>query len=228
MECAVTASTKKATEKYAAASITYRSLFWLFLCGSVAGFVLEGLWCMIERGAWESHSATIWGPFCVIYGFGAAAIYLFAAVLKGKGRLIQFVLFSIAGTLVEYFGSLFQEIVYHSATWDYSDHFMNLDGRVSLPMSLIWGALGIVLARYVFPPFVRLLEKMEGRFWSFACIALSVFMAVNLLLSSSAIIRWRDRATNHFPAANVFEQYLDETFNNDFMKKTYPRMRFWE
>lgn len=228
MECAVTTSMKKATEECAAASIMYRSLFWLFLFGSVAGFILEGLWCALLMGGWESHSATIWGPFCVIYGFGAAAVYLFTAVLKRRSLLIQFILFSIIGTLVEYFGSLFQEIIYHSATWDYSDYFMNLDGRVSLPMSLIWGALGIVLVRYVSPPFVRLLEKMEGRFWRAACIALSVFMAANLLLSSLAIIRWKDRVTNHLPAANGFEQFIDEAFNNDFMKKIYPNMRFLE
>lgn len=226
MECAVTASTKKTTKEYAAASITYRSLFWLFLIGSVAGFVLEGLWCILEKGAWESHSATILGPFCVIYGFGAAAVYLFAAGLKGKGLSFQFVLFSIIGALVEYFGSLFQEIVYHSMTWDYSGHFMNLEGRVSLPMSLIWGVLGIAFARFVFLPLVRLLNKMEGKFWRIACVALSVFMAVNLLLSSAAVIRWRDRLTDYAPAANAFEQFLDSICDNGFMEKNYPNMKF--
>lgn len=226
MECAVTASTKKATKEYAAVSITYRPLFWLFLFGSVAGFVLEGLWCVLQMGAWESHTATIWGPFCVIYGFGAAAVYPFAAVLKGKSLSLQFVLFSIIGALVEYFGSLFQEIVYHSMTWDYSDHFMNLDGRVSLPMSLIWGVLGIAFVRFVFSPLVQLLDKMEGKFWRIVCIALSVFMAVNLMLSSAAVVRWKDRLTDNPPAANAFERFLDETYNNDFMEKNYPNMKF--
>ena len=226
MECAVTASTKKAAKKYAAVSITYRSLFWLFLLGSVAGFVLEGLWCILEKGAWENHSATIWGPFCVIYGFGAAAVYLLTAVLKGKSLWFQFVLFSVTGALVEYFGSLFQEIVYHSTTWDYSDHFMNFEGRVSLLMSLIWGVLGIAFVRFAFPPLVRLLEKMEGKFWRIVCMALSVFMAVNLLLSSAAVVRWRDRLMDHAPAANAFEQFLDSICDNGFMEKNYSNMKF--
>lgn len=226
MECAVTASTKKATKEYAAVSITYRSLFWLFLLGSVAGFVLEGLWCIWEKGAWENHSATIWGPFCVIYGFGAAAVYLSATVLKGRSLPFQFVLYGVIGALVEYFGSLFQELVYHSATWDYSDHFMNLEGRVSPLMSLVWGVLGIIFARFVFPPFVQLVEKMEGKFWGTACIVLSVFMVMDLLLSSAAVVRWKDRLTGHTPAANAFEQFLDSTYDNDFMEKAYPNMKF--
>ncbi|MDE7170755.1 MAG: putative ABC transporter permease, partial [Oscillospiraceae bacterium] len=221
MKCAVTASTKTTTKEYVTVPITYRSLFWLFLFGSVAGFVLEGLWCILEKGAWESHTATIWGPFCVIYGFGAATVYLLSTALKGKGLPLQFILFSIIGALVEYFGSLFQEIVYHSMTWDYSDHFMNIDGRVSLPMSLIWGVLGTASVRFVFPAFVQLLNKMEGKFWRIGCIALSVFMAVNLLLSSAAVMRWKDRLTDHTPAANAFEQLLDNTYDIDFMKKNY-------
>ena len=27
---------------------TYRTLFWLFLFGSVIGFILEGLWCILR------------------------------------------------------------------------------------------------------------------------------------------------------------------------------------
>ena len=208
MECAVTASTKKAAKKYAAVSITYRSLFWLFLFGSVAGFVLEGLWCILEKGAWENHSATIWGPFCVIYGFGAAAVYLSATVLKGRSLPFQFVLYGIIGALVEYFGSLFQELVYHSATWDYSDHFMNLEGRVSPLMSLLWGILGIAFVQFVLPLYVRLLEKMEGKCWRIVCIALSVFMAVNLLLSSTAVIRWKDILHAILPTSTHFSTQL--------------------
>ena len=94
--------------------VTYSSLFWLFLYGSVVGFILEGLWCILRKGAWESHSATVWGPFCIIYGFGAVAVYLISTALKRKNLPLQFALFSVAGALVEYFGSLFQEIVFGS------------------------------------------------------------------------------------------------------------------
>lgn len=226
MERAVTALTKKTGKEYVAAKITYRSLFWLFLTGSVAGFVLEGLWCVFLMGVWENHSATIWGPFCIIYGFGAAAVYLLSTIMQGKNLPLRFILFTIMGALVEYFGSLLQEVIFQSITWDYSGHFMNINGRVSLQMSLIWGILGIAFVRFVFPPLLRLLEKAEGKFGRISCLVLSVFMAVNLLLSSAAVMRWRDRLADNAPASNAFERFLDETYNNDFMEKIYPGMRF--
>ena len=38
-------------------------MLWLFVGGSVIGFVLEGLWHILRVGTWESHTATVWGPF---------------------------------------------------------------------------------------------------------------------------------------------------------------------
>lgn len=226
MDCAVMALSVKSIKESTESRITYCSLFWLFLIGSVAGFILEGLWCILKKGAWESHSATVWGPFCIIYGFGAVAVYLIATVMKGKKPLLQFILFSVAGTVVEYLGSLFQETVFGSTSWDYSSHFMNIGGRVSLQMTLIWGILGISFVWFVFPSLVRFLKKMEGNSWRIGCLMLSVFMAVNLLLSAAAVMRWKDRLTDNIPAANVFEQFLDESYGNDAMEKRYPNMKF--
>lgn len=227
MDCAVMASSVKSAKEYTAESrITYGSLFWLFLFGSVAGFILEGLWCILKKGAWESHPATVWGPFCIIYGFGSAAVYLIATAMKGKRPLCQFILFSTAGAAVEYFGSLFQETVFGSRSWDYSSQFMNIDGRVSLRMTVIWGILGIAFVRLAFPSLVRFLKKTEGRSRRMACLVLSVFMAVDLLVSAAAVMRWKDRLTDNTSPANAFEQFLDETYHDDAMEKIYPNMKF--
>lgn len=206
--------------------ITYSKIFWLFLLGSLSGFVLEGLWCILRTGAWESHSATVIGPFCIIYGFGAVVVYLISTWVNGRGLLLQFILFSAAGTMVEFFGSLFQERVFGTVSWDYSGHFMNIGGRISLQMTLIWGVLGILFARLFFPALDRLLGKMRLRIWKTACALLSVFMVANLLLSAAAVTRWRERETANLPPDNTFEQFLDETYDNETMKQNYPNMSF--
>lgn len=153
---------------------TYCSLFWLFLFGSVAGFILEGFWCILQKGAWESHSSTVLGLFCIIYGFGAAVVYLISMVLKG--------------------------------------------GKSTVTI--------FPLLQPVFPLLARLLGKMEGGFWQIGCVMLSLFTLANLLLSAAAVMRWKDRLTDDTPTANAFKQFLDETYNNDFMKKHYPNMKF--
>lgn len=204
---------------------TYPALFCLFLFGSVAGFILEGIWCILTKGGWEHHSATVWGPFCIVYGFGAVAVYLLSGFLIGKHPLLQFAVYAVSGAGVEYFTSLFQEALFGSSSWDYSNQTLNLNGRISLRMSLIWGILGIVFARFIFPVLTRILEKIQGKGWKIACIAVTVFMAVNLLVTAAAILRWGDRQKD-LPASGPVGQYFDRTYDNERMNQLFPNMVF--
>lgn len=203
----------------------FTSLFLLFMVGSVLGFILEGIWHRIKLGVWESHSAVVWGPFCIIYGIGAAAVYLLSCCLQKKNILSQILVFSFSGAVVEYFSSLFQERYFGSVSWDYSDHILNIGGRVSLQMALFWGVLGILFLRYIFPCLSRLLDKLHGKSIKIPCYVLAVFMVVNLLVSAAAVFRWRERQ-NNIPASNQIEAYLDENYNDDAMKKIYTNMQF--
>lgn len=205
--------------------VTYAALFWLFMLGSVVGIALEGVWCLLKKGRWEYHPFTVWGPFCIIYGVGAAAVYWLAALLQGRSLPLQFAAFSISGALVEYFGSLLQEKLFGTVSWDYSDHFLNLGGRVSLQMSLLWGVLGVAFIHLLYSPLTRLLAGMQGKGWQAACLVLSVYMAVNLAVSAAAILRWRARQDAAAPASAA-AQWLDETFDDDWMRQRYPNMRF--
>ena len=205
-------------------SFTYSALFWLFLFGSIAGFLFEGVWCVFRKGYWENHSALVWGPFCIVYGIGAVAVYLLSGCLKKKWPL-QFLAFSLSGGMVEYFTGLFQELVFGSVSWDYSKHWLNIGGRVSLKMALLWGVLGILFAHFIYPYLNRLLNKCRGRISKVACIILTVFMAANLLVSSVAVLRWRER-TNDMPPSNKVEEILDQFYDNETMKEIYNNMRF--
>lgn len=40
--------------------VTYCNMFWLFMFGNVLGVLLEGTWCRLIFGHWETHVATIW------------------------------------------------------------------------------------------------------------------------------------------------------------------------
>lgn len=206
-------------------NIRYSTLFWLFIIGSIAGYVLEGLWCILTKGHWEHHSATVWGPFCIIYGVGAVAVYLFSTFLKDKNLLIRLAVFTISGATVEYLGSVFQELCLGSISWNYSEHIFNLGGRVSLKMALLWGVLGILFMQFLFPPINRLFEKMKGKGWKIACMVTTVFMTVNLLVTAAAVIRWRTRVEAP-ETADPAVQWLDNTYNDQTMEKLFPNMQF--
>ena len=57
-------------------SEVFQKTFWLYMIGNILGFLMEGFWCKLKYGKWESHVVSMIGPFCLIYGFGAAIFYL--------------------------------------------------------------------------------------------------------------------------------------------------------
>lgn len=205
--------------------LNFATLFWLFIFGSVVGFLIEGIWHIMKTGHWESHVTTVWGPFCTIYGVAAALIYAVSYPLRNKNVAVQFCVYAGIGTAIEYFTSLFQELIFGSTSWNYEGHFLNLGGRVSFKMTLVWGLLGLLFVRFVFPYLSLFLEKIQKRSWNIACVFCSAFMAVNLLMSAGAVMRWGNRMKAE-PADNEWEEFFDRRFDDERMKKTYPNMVF--
>lgn len=203
----------------------YANLFWVFFFGSILGFVIEGLWHIVLAGTWVDHSATVVGPFCIVYGVGAVAVFVVARFLPRRAVVLQFLVFALTGGAVEYFTSLFQERTFGSVSWDYSSHTLNLGGRVSGQMAILWGFLGMVFVSLIYPTLARLLRRMHTRRWHIFCVACSVFMAFNLAISASAIFRWKERAAA-LPPSNKWEAYLDETYPDAHMEYVYSDMHF--
>lgn len=208
-----------------AASFNYQTLFILFLFGSVAVFLIEGVCHIIKAGTWESHTTAVWGPFCIIYGVGLLAVYILARILSGYSTLRLFAVFTLSGAVIEYFASPLQEKWFGTVSWDYSSHFLNIGGRVSLQMALFWGALGLVFVRFLYPPLQYVLNRMHGKWLNWACVVLSVFMAVDLLVTAAALTRWKDRQ-NGEPGSTAIGLALDQHFDDAAMADLFPNMVF--
>ncbi len=211
--------------KKRASAASLRTLLWLFTLGSLAGFIFEGIYALLKRGVWENHSATVWGPFCIIYGIGAVAVYLVCILLDGRSMVEQFLLFALAGSAVEYIGSYVQEEVFGSTSWDYSGRFLNLGGRICFSMSMIWGALGLGFARLIFPTVLKIAETDKSGMWRAYSAIIAIFMLLNLMISAAAVLRWRSRRLG-IPAQNDFETYIDRRYGEEYMERVYGNMEF--
>ena len=196
-------------------------LLWLFVVGSVIGFILEGLWHILRTGTWESHTATVWGPFCLIYGIANVLAYVLSSRIGQKSLLIEFLIYGAMGSVIEYFGSLFQELFFGFSSWDYSHHFLNIGGRISIWMTFLWGALGIFFTKCLFPLFKKVLHRMKGNAWNIASLVTAMFMSVNLIFTAMTVLRWSERQED-LPASNVWEEYADENYDDERMQDIFP------
>lgn len=208
------------------AVINYYNIFWLFFFGSIIGFIFEGVWQIIQKGHWENHSATILGPFCIIYGIAAIALYIASKFIAKRNAFIIYFIFAAIGSVLEFFASLFQELLFNSTSWNYEKHFLNLGGRISLKMTILWGLLGLLYVRLFHPLFCKLFGVMKGRIWNGMCILLSVFMAFNLTVTCFAVMRWSERVIEGTPPSNRIERFFDENYDNEKMINMFSNMKF--
>ena len=211
-------------DKTFAYGFCFTKLFYLFVIGSFIGTILETIWAFCVDGHFEMRVGMVYGPFIPVYGGGAC--FLTAALYKlyKLNDTLVFVISAFVGAGFEYFCSWLQEQMFGTVSWDYSDTPFNLDGRTNLMYALIWGFLGLVWVRYLYPWTAKLIEKIPKRAGAIITTFLIVFMAFNGFMSVTATARWTQR-TEGVPASNSFEEYLDEKFDNEKMEFLFPGMK---
>lgn len=145
--------------------VTYCNMFWLFMFGNVLGVLLEGTWCRLIFGHWETHVATIWGPFSLIYGVGAVMFYISGEKIRStgyKGVVARFCSIAIVATVFELACGLLLEYGMGMKAWDYSKSFMNYKGLICLKMTLLWGLAGVIFAYMVVPKLKKGVRAYAG------------------------------------------------------------------
>ncbi|MGN1195797.1 MAG: putative ABC transporter permease [Acutalibacteraceae bacterium] len=204
--------------------ITYPKIFWLFIFGSLLGVLIEGLWCLMKYGHWETHVVTVFEPLCVIYGLGMSGCYIGSVLLESRGFVTKFLVFALIGTVVEFAAGFILEYGLNMKAWDYSDSFMNIKGYISVGMTLVWGILGLAFS-YAVPFLEKIFDKIQSKPWNIACAVLSIFLVVDIAVSAACFIRWSKRHEGILPS-NTLERIIDDTYNDSFMKKRFCEWEF--
>ena len=209
-------------------ALDFNKLLLLFVIGSVGGLALENICHAILYGGYENRFGLVWGPFSPMYGVGAVVFTVILNHLWHYSNIAVFVVSMTVGSVVEFATSWGMEHFFGAIAWDYKDTFLNLDGRVNLMFALMWGMLGLVWARAVVPFIKRSFERIdwESALLKVSAILLTAFLAVNILVTVQALNRESERA-RELPAADPFDQFLDEHFPTDWMQEHFENMSIY-
>ena len=126
-------------------------LLYIFIISSICGYFIEFVWSLVTKGIFINHSAVVIGPFNFAYGICGVALTLLLYKYKDESYLKIFLLSFIGGSILEYIMSWGMELVLGFSAWDYSDQFLNINGRICLLFSIFWGLLGILWIKHVLP-----------------------------------------------------------------------------
>ena len=211
-----------------AEGLCFQKLFFVFLIGSIVGAYYEQIYNLITNYmstheiVWSLRRGVIYGPFNVIYGFGAACMSY--ALLKKDYKWYQIIVRAgVLGGMIEYILSFLQEVFIHTTSWDYSGKFLNINGRTTLPFMLVWGLLGLLFVKVIYPFVSSLIEKIPSILGNISFKNLLVFMILNMFLSWSALIRQTLRK-NNYPAYTFLGRFYDRYYTDEFLSKYFPNM----
>ena len=129
-----------------------------FFIYSFLGWLIETIYALFIHGYFVKRGF-LFGPICPIYGFGAV-ILIMATKKLYKKPFLKFLIATIAFTLFEYIVSFVLEMLFGLRWWDYSNDFLNIQGRVSLLYSIFWGIIGLILLEKLHPYIQDKLQKI--------------------------------------------------------------------
>ena len=195
-------------------------LFYIFIITSICGYFVELVWSFVTKGIFINHSAVVIGPFNFAYGICGVVLTLLLYKFKDESYLKIFLLSFIGGSILEYIMSWGMELVLGFTAWDYSNSFLNINGRICLLFSIFWGILGILWIKILYPQIEKMLNKINPKIYKIIIICLTIFLLFDILLTVSSVNRARE-ADKGIPPSNGYESFLDNTFNNRYLKNMF-------
>lgn len=212
-------------QRHFAQGKSFYKLFWVFFIGCFVGVVVERVWCMVRYGFYEPRVGLVYGPFNLVYGLGAWALTLALYPFRNRSRLLSFLGGALVGSAVEYACSLFQEMIFGSVSWDYSNQPFNLNGRICLLYSIYWGVLGVVWIKDLYPRMAKWILRIPNHVGKPLTLLLAVFMVINCLVTGASVLRWSERRGGD-PADNGLEAYLDAHYPDERMESIFTNLIF--
>ena len=80
-----------------------------------------------------------------------------------KNNLKLFIYAAIVFTAFEYLVSYGMEALFSLKWWDYTEEFMNLNGRVSIFYTFAWGIIAILFINFIYPFFKKKLNILLSK-----------------------------------------------------------------
>ena len=199
----------------------YCLLFTIFIFGSFIGFILENLYTIVIKGNYALRQGLIYEPLIPIYGLGALTMYF---LLKDKQKTDKFLILKIfiigflAGSLIEYICSYMQQNIFGTISWDYSKKMFNINGRINLFHSILWGLLGILFYYLILPMIEQI--KIRDRKVKVLLAIISCIFVIDCTISALACYRQKERRENLVPS-NKIEILLDKHYPDEYLDKIY-------
>lgn len=149
---------------------------WLFFLLSFFGWLWEGFLYLFKDDMYVNRGF-LTGPWLPIYGAGSVMLEILFHRWRDR-PLLTFVSSMVLCSALEYLAGWYLELTWGVKWWDYSSVPWNLQGRVCLYSSLLFGLGGMLLVWLVSPLFYSAYRRIPRKVQTGAgLLVLALFLA---------------------------------------------------
>lgn len=168
---------------------TLSFLFILFISYSFMGWLMETILCSIQLKKIANRGFLV-GPLCPIYGIAALIIVYFLSGYQDD-LLVLFIMIVLLATILEYFTSYILEKLFKIRWWDYSKQNFNLNGRIVLSNSILFGGLGLIIIYGINPLYVSIIEQIPNNILDYIALIITILFIIDLAITSNILFNIR-------------------------------------
>lgn len=221
--------------------ITFKRLLAYFIIYSFLGFIVETIFGILTKGVLESRQSCLFGPFCCIYGVGAALMIPGLQKFK-KSNWEIFIAGAIEGSMVEYALSWIGEVFFKIKWWDYSNMPFNINGRITLVFTIFWGLLSLGLIRFINPYIEKMINKLSKKWYNILTFGFTAFLLADLLITAFGLKVFYTRLMKEHnlnikdgQALMISDEIMDTKivkalsatiFSDEKILKTFPNIKY--
>lgn len=169
----------------------------LFVTCSFIGYIWEQIVCYSHSKKWRKRDY-LHLPLKSIYGFIVLVGVLALELIPIKEPWMTFIVGVIVATMIEYAYSTLMGKYFGVSRWDYRKNTWfktvkkySYDGKISLPVSIMWGVVGLAAYYFIVPSIGVLADWLFGATYIWSSAAIFVVLIVDYALAFGKLRRKR-------------------------------------
>lgn len=203
--------------------------FILFIIYSFIGYLSEAIYCSIDSKKIVLNRGFFMGPYLPIYGVSAVLMNFFLE--KYQNDLVAlFVMSVVVCSITEFFTSLILEKIFKVRWWDYSEMKFNIDGRICLLNSFLFGIGGVALVYVINPVIFPIINMLSSTALIIIGLILVAIFVTDLVISIITLCKIKissNKYTDH-DATEEIKLLVNESIKNSFfirrLLNAFPRI----
>lgn len=166
-------------------NITYMYFFY-FTVYSFLGWICETIYCSIIDNHYVNRGF-LKGPFCPIYGVGALIVIIFLTPFANN-IIILFLTAMIFTSTLEYITGALLESIFNLTWWDYSNYKFNINGKVCLLNSILFGILSVITIEFINPTIVTLIKHIPSNYIIWISSTSLIYFIMDTTITASRVL----------------------------------------